>query len=47
MANDLFRRQVASCAAVHRDRRNKATHFVGIPVVGSSIARCSWSPRLW
>jgi uncharacterized membrane protein YGL010W len=29
----LFKRQLASYAAVHRDRRNKATHFVGIPVI--------------
>ena len=33
MTNDLFKRQLASYASVHRDRRNKATHFVGIPVI--------------
>jgi uncharacterized membrane protein YGL010W len=37
MANDLFRRQLASYAAVHRDWRNKATHFVGIPVIVFSL----------
>lgn len=37
MANDLFRRQLASYASVHRDRRNKATHFVGIPVIVFSL----------
>ena len=37
MANDLFRRQLAAYAAVHRDRRNKATHFVGIPVIVFSL----------
>jgi uncharacterized membrane protein YGL010W len=29
----LFARQLASYAAVHRDPRNKATHFVGIPTI--------------
>lgn len=33
MPNELFRRQLASYAAVHRDWRNKATHFVGIPII--------------
>jgi uncharacterized membrane protein YGL010W len=37
MANDFFQRQLASYAAVHRDRRNKATHFVGIPVIVFSL----------
>jgi uncharacterized membrane protein YGL010W len=37
MTNDLFRRQLATYAAVHRDRRNKATHFVGIPVIVFSL----------
>lgn len=37
MANDLFRRQLGSYASVHRDRRNKATHFVGIPVIVFSL----------
>lgn len=37
MANDLFRRQLASYASVHRDGRNKATHFVGIPVIVFSL----------
>jgi len=37
MTNDLFRRQLAAYAAVHRDRRNKATHFVGIPVIVFSL----------
>lgn len=37
MANDLFKRQLGSYAAVHRDRRNKATHFVGIPVIIFSL----------
>lgn len=37
MADDLFRRQVAAYAAVHRDWRNKATHFVGIPVIVFSL----------
>lgn len=37
MANDLFRRQLASYAAVHRDWRNKATHFAGIPLIVFSL----------
>jgi uncharacterized membrane protein YGL010W len=37
MANDLFRRQLGAYASVHRDRRNKATHFVGIPVIVFSL----------
>ena len=37
MTNDLFKRQLASYAAVHRDRRNKATHFIGIPVIVFSL----------
>ncbi|MEK7688132.1 MAG: Mpo1-like protein [Pseudomonadota bacterium] len=36
-ANDLFRRQLGSYAAVHRNWRNKATHFVGIPVIVFSL----------
>ena len=37
MATDLFRRQLGAYAAVHRDWRNKATHFVGIPVIVFSL----------
>jgi uncharacterized membrane protein YGL010W len=37
MSNDFFRRQLASYAAVHRSGRNKATHFVGIPVIVFSL----------
>jgi uncharacterized membrane protein YGL010W len=37
MANELFRRQLAAYASVHRDWRNKATHFVGIPVIVFSL----------
>jgi uncharacterized membrane protein YGL010W len=37
MTNDLFRRQLGAYAAVHRDRRNKATHFVGIPIIVFSL----------
>jgi uncharacterized membrane protein YGL010W len=37
MANDLFRRQLVSYASVHRDWRNKATHFIGIPVIVFSL----------
>jgi len=37
MPNGLFRRQLASYAAVHRSGRNKATHFVGIPIIVFSL----------
>jgi len=37
MANDFFRRQLASYASVHRSGRNKATHFVGIPIIVFSL----------
>ena len=37
MTHDLFRRQLASYAAVHRDWRNKTTHFVGIPLIVFSL----------
>ena len=37
MANELFRNQLASYASVHRDWRNRATHFVGIPVIVFSL----------
>ncbi len=37
MATELFRSQLASYASVHRDWRNKATHFVGIPVIVFSL----------
>ena len=37
MASDLFRNQLASYASVHRDWRNKATHFVGIPIIVFSL----------
>jgi uncharacterized membrane protein YGL010W len=37
MTHDLFKRQLASYAAVHRDRRNKVTHFIGIPVIVFSL----------
>ncbi len=37
MANALFNRRLASYAASHRDMRNRATHFVGIPVIVFSL----------
>ncbi len=37
MANHFFRRQLGLYAAVHRDARNKATHFIGIPVIVFSV----------
>ena len=37
MDRTFFGRQLASYAAVHRDGRNKATHFVGIPVIVFSL----------
>jgi hypothetical protein len=47
MANDLFRRQLGVYASVHRDWRNRATHFVGIPVVLSLLLLLSlWTFEL-
>ena len=37
MPHGLFQRQLAGYAAVHRSPRNKATHFVGIPVIVFSL----------
>ena len=37
MANNFFRRQLGLYAAVHRDARNKATHFIGIPMIVFSL----------
>jgi len=37
MPAGLFQRQLASYAAVHRSWRNKATHFVGIPIIVFSL----------
>ena len=37
LANEFFRRQLQSYASVHRDPRNKATHFLGIPVIVFSL----------
>jgi uncharacterized membrane protein YGL010W len=37
MPNDFFRRQLAGYASVHRSGRNKATHFIGIPVIVFSL----------
>jgi uncharacterized membrane protein YGL010W len=53
MANELFRSQLASYASVHRDWRNKATHFVGIPLIVFSLMlilslwRFEVGGRLW
>ena len=48
MASSFFRRQLASYASVHRDARNKATHFVGIPVIIFSllVAASEWQIEL-
>jgi uncharacterized membrane protein YGL010W len=37
MARAFFRTHLAGYAAVHRDARNKATHFIGIPVIIFSV----------
>ena len=53
MTNELFRSQLASYASVHRDWRNKATHFVGIPIIVFSLVlvlslwRFELGGRLW
>lgn len=35
--NSFFARQLATYASYHRDERNRATHFVGIPAIVFSI----------
>lgn len=37
MTNTLFSRQLASYSSVHRSGRNKATHFIGIPIIVFSL----------
>src|ERR1041384_4972405 len=37
MSASLFRRELATYASYHRDARNRATHFVGIPAIVFSI----------
>ncbi|CAN5307882.1 DUF962 domain-containing protein [soil metagenome] len=37
MPHGLFHRQLARYASVHRSGRNKATHFVGIPLIVFSL----------
>lgn len=44
MATAFFRTHLAGYAAVHRDARNKATHFIGIPVIiySMQLALTQW-----
>jgi uncharacterized membrane protein YGL010W len=37
MAASFFQRQLAMYASYHRDGRNRATHFVGIPLIVFSL----------
>lgn len=37
MAESMFRQQLASYARYHRDARNRATHFIGIPAIVFSL----------
>jgi uncharacterized membrane protein YGL010W len=37
MATKLFERQAALYATYHRDRRNRATHMIGIPAIMFSL----------
>ncbi len=37
MAASFFERQLATYASYHRDARNRATHFVGIPLIIFSL----------
>jgi uncharacterized membrane protein YGL010W len=37
MSATLFRRELATYASYHRDARNRATHFVGIPAIVFSL----------
>jgi uncharacterized membrane protein YGL010W len=44
MATEFFRSHLARYAAVHRDARNKATHFIGVPLIVYStlLALTQW-----
>lgn len=48
MTGRFFERQLAIYAAYHRDARNKATHFIGIPAIVLSllIALALWRLRI-
>lgn len=48
MPSAFFRRQLASYASVHRSGRNKATHFVGIPIIVFSLllVLSLWRPEI-
>ena len=35
--DSFFARQLATYASYHRDARNRATHFIGIPAIVFSI----------
>src|SRR2546429_9735849 len=37
MGASLFRRELATYASYHRDARNRATHFAGIPAIVFSL----------
>lgn len=37
MAQSFFERQLATYASYHRDGRNRATHFIGIPLIVFSL----------
>lgn len=37
MAASFFQRQLATYASYHRDGRNRATHFIGIPLIVFSL----------
>lgn len=37
MANSFFARQLGMYASYHRDERNRATHFIGIPAIVFAI----------
>jgi uncharacterized membrane protein YGL010W len=37
MATSFFARQLATYASYHRDARNRATHFIGIPAIVFAI----------
>ena len=49
MANEFFRDRLGGYAAVHRDARNKATHFIGIPIIIFSVllALTQWQFELF
>lgn len=49
MATAFFERQLATYSTYHRDRRNRLTHFVGIPAIMFAllVPTALWTVPIW